>query len=246
MKARLVTLFLNHKKNDCIGLQCCHKTELRVVLPFIFLWSRPVLELQNLEAWRDDRCLYQALSLTLHSGQVGQILGPNGVGKTTLLKQIAGLNRSMTGNIRWQAEAVSDDTQRFQREVLFLGHLSGLKSALTVAENLQCLSACRGNKLDTERLDFALGRVGLSGYDDVPVAQLSAGQKRRVALARLFTESPVLWLLDEPFTAIDQGGVAELEGWLADHVEHGGIVLLTTHHRLQLRCPITPIELIPA
>lgn len=205
-----------------------------------------MLELQNLEAWRDDRCLYQALSLTLRPGQVAQILGPNGVGKTTLLKQIAGLSQFMSGNIRWQHQTVSADLQQFQQDVLFLGHLAGIKSALTVAENLNILAACRGQSLTVSRLDRALSRVGLRGYDDTPVAQLSAGQKRRVALARLFTEAPLLWLLDEPFTAIDQAGVCELEGWLADHAEQGGMVLLTTHHRLNLRCPVTPIELIPA
>jgi heme exporter protein A len=205
-----------------------------------------VLELQNLDAWRDDRCLYQALSLTLRPGQVAQIMGPNGVGKTTLLKQIAGLSHFMSGDIRWKNQPVSADLQQFQRDVLFLGHLAGIKSALTVAENLNILAACRGRRLTVNRLDSALGQVGLRGYDDTPVAQLSAGQKRRVALARLFTEAPLLWLLDEPFTAIDQTGVCELEGWLADHAEQGGMVLLTTHHRLTLRCPVIPIELIPA
>lgn len=205
-----------------------------------------MLELQNLEAWRDDRCLYQALSFALRPGQVAQILGPNGVGKTTLLKQIAGLSSLMAGDIRWQDLSVSADRQRFQRDVLFLGHLAGIKSALTVTENLQILAACRGQSLSDDRLATALNRVGLSGYDDTPVAQLSAGQKRRVALARVFTEAPLLWLLDEPFTAIDQAGVSELEAWLADHAEQGGMVLLTTHHRLSLRCPVLPIELIPA
>lgn len=205
-----------------------------------------MLELQNLDAWRDDRCLYQALSLTLRPGQVAQILGPNGVGKTTLLKQIAGLSHFMTGDIRWKNQPVSADLQQFQRDVLFLGHLAGIKSALTVAENLNILAACRGRTLTVNHLDSALGQVGLRGYDDTPVAQLSAGQKRRVALARLFTEAPLLWLLDEPFTAIDQAGVSELEGWLADHAEQGGMLLLTTHHRLTLRCPVIPIELIPA
>ena len=205
-----------------------------------------MLELQNLDVWRDDRCLYQALSLTLRPGQVAQIMGPNGVGKTTLLKQIAGLSHFMSGDIRWKNQPVSADLQQFQRDVLFLGHLAGIKSALTVAENLNILAACRGRRLTMNRLDSALGQVGLRGYDDTPVAQLSAGQKRRVALARLFTEAPLLWLLDEPFTAIDQTGVCELEGWLADHAEQGGMVLLTTHHRLTLRCPVIPIELIPA
>lgn len=205
-----------------------------------------MLELQNLEAWRDDRCLYQALSFVLQPGQAAQVRGPNGVGKTTLLKQVAGLSSLMSGEIRWRRAAVTANRQAFQRDVLFLGHLAGIKSALTVAENLHALAACRGGPLGDDRLATALDRVGLSGYDDALVAQLSAGQKRRVALARLFTEAPPLWLLDEPFTAIDQAGVAELEGWLADHVEGGGMVMLTTHHRLDLRCPVLPVDLVAA
>lgn len=205
-----------------------------------------MLELQHLEAWRDDRCLFQALSLVLQPGQVAQVQGANGVGKTTLLKQVAGLSSLMAGEVRWRDVPVAADRQRFQKDLLFLGHLPGIKAALTVTENLCMLAACRGLSLSAEHLATALDRVGLSGYDDILVAQLSAGQKRRVALARLFTEAPPLWLLDEPFTAIDQTGVRELEGWLADHAEQGGMVMLTTHHRLDLRCPLLPVELVAA
>lgn len=202
-----------------------------------------VLDLQDLEAWRDDRCLFRALSLTLRAGEVLRVAGPNGVGKTTLLQLIAGLAPLHAGDIRWRGQSRATDEQVFRQELLFLGHLPGLKAMLTVAENLQFLAALRGQPLSDDRLVAALARVRLQGYEDSPVAQLSAGQKRRVALARLFTERVPLWLLDEPFTAIDREGVADLEGWLADHAEAGGLVLLTTHHDLHLRCPLRQLDL---
>lgn len=204
-----------------------------------------VLDLQDLEAWRDDRCLFRALSCTLRPGEVLRIAGPNGVGKTTLLQIVAGLAPLQAGGVRWRDLARDDDEQAFRRELLFLGHLPGLKAMLTVAENLRFLAALRGQPLSDDRLVSALARVRLAGYDDSPVAQLSAGQKRRVALARLFTEDAPLWILDEPFTAIDREGVAELEGWLADHAGAGGLVLLTTHHDLRLRCPLRQLDIQP-
>lgn len=204
-----------------------------------------VLELQDLEAWRDDRCLFRALSCTLRPGEVLRVAGANGAGKTTLLQIVAGLAPLQAGSLRWRDLARDDDEQAFRRELLFLGHLPGLKAMLTVAENLRFLAALRGQPLSDDRLVSALARVRLAGYDDSPVAQLSAGQKRRVALARLFTEDAPLWLLDEPFTAIDREGVAELEGWLADHAEAGGLVLLTTHHDLRLRCPLRQLDIQP-
>ena len=204
-----------------------------------------MLDLHQLEVWRDDRCLFSGLSATLRPGDVLQVCGPNGAGKTTLLHLVAGLGRASRGEIHWQEHPREHDAEDFQRNLLFLGHLPGIKAALTVAENLSFLAACRGLTLDDAVLAEALSRVGLAGYEDSPCGQLSAGQKRRVALARLFTEPVPLWILDEPFTAIDQQGVAELEGWIADHAARGGMVLLTTHHVLSLRCPLQRLPLSP-
>lgn len=204
-----------------------------------------MLDLHDLDAWRDDRCLFSGLSLSLASGEVMQVSGPNGVGKTTLLQRIAGLGGSLpAGAVRWRGQDVRAD-ERFRRELLFLGHLPGLKAALSVRENLIFLASCRGLKLSAHAGAQALAKVGLAGHDEIPVARLSAGQKRRVALARLFTEPVPLWILDEPFTAIDRDGVAALEGWIADHAGGGGLVLLTTHHALSLRCPLRQLTLVP-
>lgn len=205
-----------------------------------------MLELRDLHAWRDDRCLFSHLSAVVHPGDVIQVTGANGVGKTTLLHGVAGLSDRHKGRIYWAGEAVSDSRDDYLRNLLFIGHLPGVKALLTVAENLQVLAQWRGITLSDATLAAALLKVSLSGYEDCPVAQLSAGQKRRVALARLFTEPVPLWILDEPFTAIDQAGVQELEGWIADHAAAGGMVLLTTHHVLNLRCPLRQLVLVPA
>lgn len=202
-----------------------------------------MLELQHLEAWRDDRCLYRDLSATLPAGTVLQVAGVNGAGKTTLLHTVAGLRAPDAGRVCWRGGDRRDDPEAMQRDLLFLGHLPGLKASLSVQENLCFLAACRGLRLSPSVLGEALQRVGLDGYEAAPVAQLSAGQKRRVALARLFTEPVPLWVLDEPFTAIDRDGVADIERWVADQAEAGGSVLLTTHHALSLRCPLAVLTL---
>ena len=204
-----------------------------------------MLRVRGLTAWRDDRCLYRDVDLSLPTGTVMQVRGPNGAGKTTLLKHIAGLSGRRAGQVSWADSDSHDDRDAFTQHMLYLGHLPGVKSALTVAENLQALAACRGIALSAQTISQALTSVRLGGYDDMPCHQLSAGQLRRVALARLFTEPVPLWLLDEPFTAIDQAGVSELEGWLAAHSEQGGVVLLTTHHPLVLKCPLQHLDLEP-
>lgn len=204
-----------------------------------------VLRVQGLTAWREDRCLYRDVVLALPAGSITQIRGPNGAGKTTLLKHIAGLAGHRAGLVSWLAYDSHNDRDDFLHNLLYLGHLPGIKSALSVAENLTALAACRGVSLSPETIAHALNTVKLAGYDDMPCHQLSAGQLRRVALARLFTEPVTLWLLDEPFTAIDQSGVRELEGWLVAHAAHGGVVLLTTHHQLHVSCPVHYVDLLP-
>lgn len=205
--------------------------------------SFPVLRLQDLEAWRDDRCLFRQLSCVAAPGEVLRVAGPNGAGKTTLLQMIAGLSALPGGRVGWRDVWCDEDPLPMRRDQLFLGHLPGIKGLLTVSENLRALAACAGHPLPEPQMAAALERVGLAGYEDTPAAWLSAGQKRRVALARLFTEPAGLWLLDEPFTAIDRQGVRDLEGWIADQAGAGGVVVLTTHHDLVLRCPVRELTL---
>lgn len=187
---------------------------------------------------RDDRILIQDLVLALHPGEVMQIEGPNGSGKTTLLRILCGLSDDFEGEIHWQGQPRNRVDADFRRDTLYFGHLTGIKSSLTPRENLRWILQLKGIATDhngmDEQIDAALNAVGLYSYEDVPVYSLSAGQKRRVALARLHVEPAHLWVLDEPFTAIDRNGVTELEGLIQNHAENGGAVLITTHHALEL------------
>lgn len=201
-----------------------------------------MLEARHLQAVRDDRVLFADLDFRLSPGQVLQVAGPNGAGKTTLLNLVAGLAAPAGGEVRWKGRSVADDSAAFARDLLWLGHQPGLKLMLTARENLQWLLRLAGRELPDDRLEAALERVGLYGYEDVPLARMSAGQKRRVGLARLFAEGRPLWILDEPFTAIDRAGVQELEGWLRDHAAAGGMVLLTTHHEFAPGFPVSRLD----
>lgn len=183
----------------------------------------------GLAAERDERWLFRALELTVVPGEVVRVEGPNGSGKTTLLRILAGLDQDYEGEIHWPR--ASTESRPWREDVLFLGHLPGVKPALSPRENLEWLLALRG-RAPLLQVNEALASVGLAGYEDLPTAQLSAGQRRRVALARLSLETAALWILDEPFTAIDREGVAALEARIAAHAGTGGAVLLTTHHPL--------------
>lgn len=189
-----------------------------------------MLAVSNVQAVRDDRILFSNLAFTLNAGEIMQVVGPNGTGKTTLLNGLLGLAPLEKGEIFWNSQNIEDNPQAFKQSISFIGHLPGLKALLTPVENLQFLSRLRQHIPSNIVIENALAKVGLAGYEDVPVARLSAGQKRRVALARLFIEQAPLWVLDEPFTAIDHAGVQALERWLDEHRQQGGMVLLTTHH----------------
>ena len=201
-----------------------------------------MLDARQLQASRDDRVLFTGLDFRLAPGEVLQVAGPNGAGKTTLLAGIAGLFALDRGTLSWQGRPVDDDPAAFLRAMTWLGHQSGLKLMLTPRENLDWLSRLRGMAPDRAAVEAALETTGLYGYEDVPLARLSAGQRRRAALARLFVEQSPLWVLDEPFTAIDRQGVAELEGWLRAHAAAGGMVLLTTHHEFAPGFPVSRLD----
>lgn len=201
-----------------------------------------MLEARQLAVSRDDRTLFSGLDFRLAPGQVLQVAGPNGVGKTTLLNIVAGLCPAETGDLAWQGRPVADNPAGFRAAFTWLGHQSGLKLMLSARENLATLLRLRGLPADPAAIEAALEKVGLQGYEEVAVARMSAGQKRRVALARLFLERRPLWILDEPFTAIDRAGVAELEGWLGAHAAAGGMVLLTTHHEFAPGFPVVRLD----
>lgn len=197
--------------------------------------NQTVLSLRALACERDDRLLFSELSADFYSGDIAQILGSNGAGKTTLMRIIAGLSDSYSGDVLWNGKP--HRRYDFFASTLYFGHATGVKQTLTAIENLRWYFGLNGNKnttgatintTDTE-LEAALQKVGLAGYEDVPCYQMSAGQKRRVALARLYCSKAPVWLLDEPFTAIDVSGVEQLESLIKAHAQAGGIVLLTSH-----------------
>ncbi|HAS63359.1 MAG TPA: heme ABC transporter ATP-binding protein CcmA [Vibrio sp.] len=189
-----------------------------------------MLEVKQLTAIRDERILFESLSFAIGSGELVQIEGRNGTGKTTLLRIVAGLGERDDGEIFWNEENIESNRDSYHQDLLFLGHQTGVKRELTAYENLRFYISVHNNQsVDKETIYQALVKVGLAGREDVPVAQLSAGQQRRVALARLWLSDHKLWILDEPLTAIDKQGVKVLEALFLNHAEQGGIVVLTTH-----------------
>lgn len=196
-----------------------------------------MFEALNLSCVRDERTLFSGLSFTVEPAEMVQIEGRNGAGKTSLLRILAGLSSPDGGEVRWQGVNTRRQRAVFHQQLLYLGHQPGVKSVLTAFENLAFYQSVNrqsmNRKGDADAIYQALENVGLPGYEDVTVAQMSAGQQRRVALARLWLSDAPLWILDEPLTAIDKEGVATLIALFEQHTQQGGMVLLTTHQDLQ-------------
>jgi len=195
-----------------------------------------LLNLEKLFCTRGERELFRDFSLFLEQGEILQIAGPNGSGKTTLLRIICGLFEADSLNLNWGGESV-DSALRYADELIYVGHRGALRSYLSVAENLAWLASLDDVEVEPEDIDAVLGKLNLGGYHDELVSNLSAGQRRRVALARLELSGAKLWLLDEPFTALDQAGVEILRDWIDNFVEGGGSVILTTHQQVAFRSP---------
>ncbi len=193
-----------------------------------------MLDITNLECVRGDRQLFADLSFTMTEGSLLHLHGPNGAGKTTLLRAIAGLVLPESGEIRWNGELTRKLGEEFNRELLYLGHHYGLKFELTGYENLRVFANLSGFDVSERQVEEALQQVGLARCVELPVKVLSQGQKRRVALARLLLQPPKLWILDEPFTALDVKAVTMLQEIIQAHIGQGGMVLLTTHQQVDI------------
>ena len=196
------------------------------------------LELCNISCEKAYRRLFSGLSVSLSAGQCLRILGSNGSGKTSLLKIIAGLSRDFEGVIHWQ---VDERSQAFinKSELLYLGHLTGVKASLTPVENLSWwVSLCLPTyHLQHKDICNALSQLGLGCELNTPCHLLSAGQQRRVALARLILSQQKVWILDEPFTAIDPLGISQVEHYIKQHQSDGGMAIITSHqiiHHVEL------------
>lgn len=186
----------------------------------------------NLSCIREDRVLFEAFNLSISPGDILQIEGPNGAGKTSLMRILAGLSQPYEGDVIFQGESINHQRELFHQHLLYLGHLPGVKDELTAQENLEFNLALHG--LDTNTAESTLTEVNLLGFEDVLASHLSAGQHRRIALSRLWQSQAKIWILDEPFTAIDKLGVAKLEQLFLQHADNGGCVILTTHQELTL------------
>ena len=192
-----------------------------------YLSESTLLTLRDIGFERDDLPLFAAVSVALNSGELLQVLGENGSGKTTLLRIIATSLQPTAGELLWQGKPVARNRLNYLSQMLFIGHHTGVKPALTPRENLQWWCSLQGISGDAS----ALQKIGLLGYEDTPCYQLSAGQLRRVALARLIVSPAKLWVLDEPFTAIDINGVQLLEQLMVAHTSRGGAVILSSHQQ---------------
>lgn len=180
---------------------------------------------------RDDRVLFQHVETTFSAGNIYQIVGQNGAGKTTLLRIICGLTDHYEGSVFLDDVSCHEHPHTLKNNLLYIGHLAGVKGMLTPVENLRWQAALHADKaqITDQEIECALEKVGLKGYEDVLCCTLSAGQKRRVNLARVFIEVSPIWVFDEPFTAIDKQGVAFIETLMADHAKAGGVVIFTSH-----------------
>lgn len=183
---------------------------------------------RDLYCERDDRVLFSQLEFELSGGDLVRIMGPNGAGKSTLMRILVGMSAGYEGDVLWKGVPLHKARYDFHSELLYLGHQVGVKGNLTPEENLRWLVPTAS----TDDIYDALAKVRLNGFEDMMTHGLSAGQQRRVALARLFIEPKSVWILDEPFTAIDKDGVAELEQLLVAKAQAGGLVIVTTHHDL--------------
>lgn len=193
-----------------------------------------MLTATGLSCVRGERCLFTELDLAVGPGEWLHVQGENGTGKTSLLRILAGLSPPAAGEIRWNGEPTRTLAEDFRKELLFLGHHGAVKEDLTPFENLSLAAQLDGTALDEAVALKALARFGLRGREDLAVRFLSAGQKRRVLLARLAVRKATLWILDEPFTALDVKAVDMLSGLIVEHVTSGGIAILTSHQTIPL------------
>jgi heme exporter protein A len=179
---------------------------------------------------RDDRLLFEGLNFELTPGRVLLLEGRNGSGKTSLLRILCGFREADAGQVLWCGDSIKDG--QYYADMAYVGHLDGIKKELTVLENLTISLALGRPGLYS--IEQALAQVRLSGYDDALVQSLSAGQKRRLSLARLLITRNHLWILDEPFTSLDKEGIALIETLMTEHCMNGGMIVLTSHHDIDL------------
>jgi len=194
--------------------------------------NNTTLEARELTCIRDDRTLFSSLEFRLERGQALVLEGRNGSGKTSLLRILCGIRLPDAGCINWCGEDINRLGADYHEHTAYVGHRDGIKLDLTPLENL-AMARALGKPNDTT-LEDALEKVDLYGFEDVLTRNLSAGQQRRLALARLLVTDTVLWILDEPFTSLDTHGIKTIEHLLDRHTGKGGMLAVTSHHAVNL------------
>ena len=188
------------------------------------------LSVKDLSCARNNFLLFERLGFEISSGEILLLEGPNGCGKTSLLRILAGLASPESGQVLWQNKEIATIRYQYNQAMIYIGHASGVKDGLSVEENLRWLAP----GFNQQQYLSALSLVGLTAYEDQLCARLSAGQRRKVTLSRLYLESKPLWILDEPFTALDKNSVESVENLLVEHSQKGGVAILTTHQDFHL------------
>jgi heme exporter protein A len=198
-----------------------------------------MLELSKLGCVRGDRRLFSGLDFAVSPGTFVQLTGPNGSGKTSLLRILCGLLAPAEGQVKWNGANIRSLGEEYFTAVTYLGHRHGVKDELSAVENLKVSNGLNGIELSKERARTVLEQMGLAGRDLLPARLLSEGQRRRVALARLLVCNTKLWLLDEVMTSLDKGAVALVRSLIENHLAGGGIAIVATHQELELSAPLT-------
>jgi heme exporter protein A len=197
---------------------------------------------EKVHVWRGDRHVLRGVSLELHPGELMHVSGPNGTGKTTLLRVVSGLLRPEKGSVAWLGRSIAATVAEYQAALAYASHEPALKSDLTALENLRFTVGLKRRVTAAELLS-SLERTGVGTCADLPARVLSAGQRRRVAMARVLAFQADLWLLDEPYTNLDGSGSSLLSALLAEHVGRGGVALVVAHHDLNVAVQTRRLEL---
>jgi len=203
-----------------------------------------MLEAIDLQCERGHRRLFDRLTFGLTAGQCTHIVGDNGAGKTSLLRILCGLLRPTHGEVRWHGRRIDQVRDEYGADLVYVGHLNGVKDDLTAAENLRTWAALCGLNVGGDQLTDALRLFAIEQFAQWPAGHLSQGQKRRIGLARLaLARQARIWILDEPFNALDLRGVAILNQLIERHVNGGGAVVLTTHQAWEAPVPVVKLDL---
>ena len=193
-----------------------------------------MLEVINLTCVRGTRRLFKDLNFSAGEGELVELRGPNGSGKTSLLRILCGLASPAAGEVRWDGQRISSLGEEYSSLVAYLGHQNAVKDELTTLENLPISSAVSGTSLDKQRAREILERVGLSQQQNLPARVLSAGQRRRLGMTRLLASNAKLWILDEVLTSLDDRAMNQSREFITDHLGEGGIAIVATHQDLNL------------